>query len=112
MEITRKELYEFIWKEPVTIVAEKLGVPAPILRKYCHQLNIPTPSSGYWSKLKFGKPVEIPALPEYTDEVPSIDSFQEGKKKNTQNRRNRQTLWGDGVRMLTQKLVAKRYMIA
>lgn len=85
MEITRKELYEFIWKEPVTIVAEKLGVPAPILRKYCHQLNIPTPSSGYWSKLKFGKPVEIPALPEYTDEVPSIDSFQEGKKKNTQN---------------------------
>ena len=27
-------------------------------------------------------------------------------------RRNRQTLWGDGVRMLTQKLVAKRYMIA
>jgi len=85
MEITRKELYEFIWKEPVTIVAEKLGVPAPILRKYCHQLNIPTPSSGYWSKLKFGKPVEIPALPEYTDEVPSIDSFQEGKKKHTQN---------------------------
>ena len=27
-------------------------------------------------------------------------------------RRNRQTLWGDGVRILTQKLVAKRYMIA
>ena len=81
MEITRKELYELIWKEPVTKVAEKLGFPAPLLRKYCHQLNIPTPSSGYWSKLKFGKPVEIPALPEYIDEVPSIDSFQEEKKK-------------------------------
>lgn len=51
MEITRKELYELIWKEPVTKVAEKLGVPAPLLRKYCQQLNIPTPSSGYWSKL-------------------------------------------------------------
>lgn len=81
MEITRKELYELIWKEPVTKVAEKLGFHAPLLRKYCHQLNIPTPSSGYWSKLKFGKPVEIPALPEYIDEVPSIDSFQEEKKK-------------------------------
>ena len=40
MEITRKELYELIWKEPVTKVAEKLGFPAPLLRKYCHQLNI------------------------------------------------------------------------
>ena len=57
MEITREELYKLIWKEPVTKVAEKMSVPAPILRKYCNRLNIPTPSSGYWSKLQFGKPV-------------------------------------------------------
>lgn len=38
MEITRKELYELIWKEPVTKVAEKLGFPAPLLRKV-HQTN-------------------------------------------------------------------------
>ena len=81
MEITRKELYELIWKDPITKVADKLGVPAPILRKYCNRLNIPTPSGGYWTKLKFGKPIEIPALPEFVDEVPSIDSFQEKLKK-------------------------------
>ena len=70
-----------IWKEPLTKVAEKMGVPAPILRKYCHLLNIPTPSSGYWSKLQFGKPVEIPPLPAFEDkEIPTLDSFQKSKK--------------------------------
>lgn len=82
METTREELFKMIWKEPVTKVAEKMGVPAPILRKYCHLLNIPTPSSGYWSKLQFGKPVEIPPLPAFEDnEVPTLDSFQIPKKK-------------------------------
>ena len=82
MEITREELYKLIWKEPVTKVAEKMGVPAPILRKFCNRLNIPTPSSGYWSKLQFGKPVEIPPLPAFEDkEVPTLDSFQKPKKK-------------------------------
>ena len=81
MEITREELYKLIWKEPVTKVAEKMGVPAPILRKYCHLLNIPTPSSGYWSKLQFGKPVEIPPLPAFEDkEIPTLDSFQKSRK--------------------------------
>ena len=82
METTREELYKLIWKEPVTKVAEKMGVPAPILRKYCHLLNIPTPSSGYWSKLQFGKPVKIPPLPAFEDkEAPTLDSFQKPKKK-------------------------------
>ena len=82
MEITREDLYKLIWKEPVTKVAEKMGVPAPILRKFCYRLNIPTPSSCYWSKLQFGKPVEIPPLPAFEDkEIPSLDSFQKPKKK-------------------------------
>ena len=82
MEITREELYKMIWKEPVTKVAEKMGVPAPILREFCKHLNIPTPSSGYWSKLQFGKPVEIPPLPVFKDkEIPTLDSFQNPKKK-------------------------------
>ena len=82
METTREELYKLIWKEPVTKVAEKMGVPAPTLRKFCHRLNIPTPSSGYWSKLQFGKPVEIPPLPAFEDkDVPTLGSFQKPKKK-------------------------------
>lgn len=82
METTREELYKLIWKEPVTKVAEKMGIPAPILRKFCYRVNIPTPSSGYWSRLQFGKPVEIPPLPAFEDkDVPTLDSFQKSKDK-------------------------------
>ena len=75
MEFTRQEIFDLIWKESVTKVSEKLGIPAQILRKYCQRLNIPTPTSAYWSKLKFGKPVEVPALPEFDEEYTSLDSF-------------------------------------
>ena len=92
MEITREELYKLIWKEPVTKVAEKMGVPAPILRKFCNRLNIPTPSSGYWSKLQFGKPVEIPPLPAFEDkEVPTLDSFQKPQKKKEREKVQKKT---------------------
>lgn len=79
--MTRQELYKWIWREPAKKVAEQLGVPPEILRQYCRQLNIPTPTSGYWSKLKFGKPVEIPVLPEFTEEIPPIESGLEKKSK-------------------------------
>lgn len=75
MEFTRQEIFDLIWKESVTKVSEKLGIPTQILRKYCQRLNIPTPTSAYWSKLKFGKPVEVPALPEFDEEYISLDSF-------------------------------------
>ena len=79
--MTRQELYKWIWREPAKKVAEQLGVPPEILRQYCRQLNIPTPTSGHWSKLKFGKPVEIPVLPEFTEEIPPIESGLEKKSK-------------------------------
>ena len=79
--MTRQELYKWIWREPAKKVAKQLGVPPEILRQYCRQLNIPTPTSGHWSKLKFGKPVEIPVLPEFTEETPPIESGLEKKSK-------------------------------
>lgn len=86
MEITRKELYELIWKKPISKLAEEWGIPGQALRAYCNQLNIPTPSSGYWSKLKFGKQVEIPPLPIFEGkEIQSFDSLQMTDKKNDKN---------------------------
>ena len=86
--MTRQEIYEWIWREPAKKVAEQLGVPPEILRQYCRRLNIPTPTSGHWSKLKFGKPVEIPVLPEFTEEIPPIESgLEKNSKTEKQNRR-------------------------
>jgi len=61
--ISRKELYLLIWKTPITTISEKHNIPDTIIRNICKKLEIPTPSSGYWSKLKFKKTVEIPPLP-------------------------------------------------
>ncbi len=61
--ISRKELYILVWKTPIATFAKKHNIPADTLRKICKNLDIPTPTSGYWSKLKFNKKVEITPLP-------------------------------------------------
>ena len=83
MEIKRQELYELIWKKPIRKLADEWCIPEQKIREYCNQQNIPTPSSGYWSKLKFGKSVEIPPLPIIEEkETLSLDSLQKNEKKN------------------------------
>jgi len=61
--IFRRELYMLIWKTPITTLAKKHNISADTIRSICKNLEIPTPTSGYWSKLKFNKKVEIPPLP-------------------------------------------------
>lgn len=61
-ELSRKELYLLIWKTPITTISKNYNIPADVIRNICKKLEIPTPSSGYWSKLKFNKVVEISPL--------------------------------------------------
>jgi hypothetical protein len=61
--ITRQELYEMLWKEPLTTISKRLNIPYAQLRKVCNEMNIPVPSSGYWIKLRFRKPVTVIELP-------------------------------------------------
>lgn len=37
--------------------------PSHSLKKVCNELNIPTPDSGYWTKIRMGKSVKIKPLP-------------------------------------------------
>ena len=64
MDLTREQLYEMVWLEPISVISGRLGVPTHILRKHCRTYNIPTPPSGYWTKLKYGQYVEKVPLPE------------------------------------------------
>ena len=61
--ITRQELYEMVWQESLTAISKRLKIPYTHLRRICNAMNIPVPQNGYWSKLKFGKPVAIVKLP-------------------------------------------------
>lgn len=62
--LSRVQLYNEIWEISVTGVAKKYNVPYLEMMKLCKIADIPIPPSGYWTKLKFGKPVTKKPLPE------------------------------------------------
>jgi hypothetical protein len=61
--MTRQELYELVWREPVTHAAKRFGISDVALRKTCVRHGIPTPPAGYWAKLAHGKAVPKVPLP-------------------------------------------------
>lgn len=74
MKLTRKELYDLVWSEPMTTVCKHFGISDNGLRKHCKSMNIPTPPLGYWAKLQSQKEVEIIPLPsEYEGKKQSVD---------------------------------------
>jgi transposase-like protein len=72
IKLTRRQLYDEIWKISVAGVAKKYGIIYAHLMKQVKEANIPIPSSGYWTKLNCGKPVTKLELSEPFDEVVSI----------------------------------------
>lgn len=63
MKISRQELYNLVWAEPMITICKRFGLTDNGLRKHCKAMDIPTPPVGYWSKLKHRKKVEIIPLP-------------------------------------------------
>jgi hypothetical protein len=61
--ITREKLYDEIWSEPMTTVAERYEVSSNYLARICERLSIPRPGRGYWQQLAAGKLVEREPLP-------------------------------------------------
>ena len=75
----RNILYKQVWREPVTLVAKKYGIPYTTLRKICSDLNVPLPPNGYWTKKKAGKAVEQTPLP--SDQgITTIEAYPNRKK--------------------------------
>ncbi len=61
--LTRQELYDLVWSEPVHKLAPRLDVSGPGLAKICRRYDIPVPERGYWARLDAGKPVDKRPLP-------------------------------------------------
>lgn len=72
VRLTRKQLYDEIWEISATGTAKKYDIPYSQFLKQIKDANIPIPSSGYWTKISFGKPVEKAALKEPFDKVVSL----------------------------------------
>jgi hypothetical protein len=61
--ISREELYEKVWHQPLTQLAAEFGISDRGLGKICTRLEIPLPGRGYWRKVERGIEVEKEELP-------------------------------------------------
>jgi hypothetical protein len=61
--LTRDELYERVWAEPVYKIAARYGWSGRGLGKHCAELLIPVPPRGYWARRQAGQRVRQPGLP-------------------------------------------------
>lgn len=80
------ELHQLIWKESISKIAKRTKLNDTEIRKKCKELGIPTPTSAYWSQLKFNKQVHIIALPQSIDPKRTI-TFQIKPKKTTKSKK-------------------------
>ncbi|MBU3130620.1 hypothetical protein [Clostridium tagluense] len=65
----REKLYDKVWAEPVTTVAQRYNISDNGLRKHCKRLWIPLPPRGHWDKVKAGQKVYKPDLPKVRGEL-------------------------------------------
>lgn len=62
-DLTRGQLFDLVWKEPMQHVAARYGLSDVGLKKLCRRENIPTPARGYWARVEAGQRVARPKLP-------------------------------------------------
>ncbi|WP_209599732.1 hypothetical protein [Ruegeria sp. HKCCSA071] len=74
-EISREELFELVWRKPMTKLAGEFGLSDQGLSKICARHAIPKPPRGYWAKLEAGKEVQINELPPCPAGTASIIRF-------------------------------------
>ena len=64
LSLTRQQLYELVWSEPMLKVAARYDVSSSYMARVCTLLNVPRPERGYWAKLAVRKAPPKPPLPE------------------------------------------------
>ncbi len=69
--VSGTELYDQVWREPMTKVAIQYNVSSSYLARVCTALDIPRPERGYWAKLEHGHKVKRPPLPDAPAGIPT-----------------------------------------
>ena len=79
MQISRQDLYERVWQEPMRTLAPNFGISDVALRKICLKAEIPVPERGYWAKLQAGKTTTKIELPTRPPGMPTIVHIGESR---------------------------------
>jgi hypothetical protein len=61
--LTREELYEMVWAQPIVKLAKEFGVSDVAVAKACRRHKIPLPGRGYWRRLEVGHKIARQPLP-------------------------------------------------
>lgn len=62
-ELDRCRLYELVWSEPISRLAERFGYSDVGFSKLCQKLSIPVPQRGHWARVNVGQRIKRPILP-------------------------------------------------
>jgi len=76
--LTRKELYDLVWAEPLSRLAKRFKISDNGLRKICKRMNIPIPAMGHWQKIQYNKKVTVVKFLEKYDGKDEIVLHEKG----------------------------------
>lgn len=76
--LTRKQLYDLVWKKPAMQIAKEYGLSDRGLGKLCERNGIPTPPRGYWAKISAGQKIKKPPLLLFNanDDTPILNKIE------------------------------------
>ena len=63
IRLTRQELYDQVWSNPLRQLAKEYGLSDVGLAKICRRNNVPLPPAGHWVKVAHGYTPRKPPLP-------------------------------------------------
>lgn len=74
MQLTCLELYNRVCERPLSKIAPEFGISGTVLASLCKRYQVPYPGSGLWTRKLLGLPVDLPPLPEASDELIELTS--------------------------------------
>ena len=88
MELTRAELFERIWSEPMGAVAGRYGLTGNGLAKICDRLDIPRPPRSHWTRSASARDPrpDLPPAPIGLSETFALGQRQPRKSPGTRTR--------------------------
>lgn len=76
VQVSREDLYQQVWSEPVIKAAQKYGITGTALSKVCRKAGVPVPPVGYWQRLQYGYKPERPPLPPLRDGARAVVTIE------------------------------------
>ena len=87
MELTRKALYEAIWRQPCQELAQMWGVPTQMITMACKECAIPLPPAGHWTRVAMDKVTVRPPMTGDANELVRLAQRQTGGQNRSVGKR-------------------------